>query len=150
MYEYLPPLAALLLTVLSALSCLRFLFSRQGLYWIIPLIVSVLLCLDNLAGLFNPGSAFIPLPFDSRIFPVIIAFFWYMMVITFHYALKRSVRRNRLRSDMRKNHAEALYLEKIERRNYFRFSRRRRESAVNGAFKPEIRDFKDLDLSSLD
>ncbi len=91
MSEYLIPLAALLLTFLSTLSCLRFMFSRQGFFWIVPFGLSTLLTLNNFFTLLYPQLTFFSYPKVIALFPVLLAGFWYLMVITFHFALKNMI-----------------------------------------------------------
>lgn len=149
MVQYIIPLASLLLTFLASLACLRFIFSRQGLYWIIPFFVSVLLCTGNAVSLFSldPASGGQTV---MRFFPLFLSFFWYMMVITFHYALKVKVSRNRFRNDMKKNYTESKFLEKSERRSYYFKSRQRKEEVINSYYRPELDDFEQYNLSSFD
>ena len=150
MVQYIVPLASLLLTFLSSLACLRFIFSRQGLFWIIPFLVSALLSVENALSLFAGGPFLMPTIHSFRFFPLILSFCWYMMVITFHYALKKKVSRNRFISDMRKNYSEARFLEKIEKRNFFRFSRHKKEAAINSYYQPEVRPFDNIRLDEWD
>ena len=62
MIVYIIPITALLLAFMSLLASLRFIFSRQGLYWVFPAMISL-----------------------------ILAALWYMMIIVFHYALKKTI-----------------------------------------------------------
>lgn len=150
MVRYVLPLASLLLTFLATMACLRFLFSRQGLFWIVPLVLSLLLDVNNLIPLVSPAGVDV---FSSRMtefFLLALSFFWYLMVITFHYALKRKVDRNRFRSDMIKNYTEARFLEKNERRAFSKRSRRRRRQAVNSYVTPDESSFHGYDLDAFD
>lgn len=138
MSEYLIPIAALLLTFLSTLSCLRFIFSRQGFFWIVPFGLSVLLTVNNFFILLYPEFTFFSYPKAVALFPVLLAAFWYLMVITFHYALKKGVMKNRVSNDQVKNYREAQFLEKIERREFIKFTKRKKEILENGAYEPKI------------
>lgn len=116
---YALPLATLLLNFLAFGSCLRFLFSRQGLYWFIPLVLSLFLIVPNAISLYsvasNPQGFLAPggiLAYQS----IGLALLWYLIIITFHYALKKTVRVNRYEADMKKNLHEARYQAKIEAR----------------------------------
>ncbi|HRV24512.1 MAG TPA: hypothetical protein P5046_04770, partial [Sphaerochaeta sp.] len=53
---YLMPLLTLLLNFLAFGSCLRFLFSRQGLYWFIPLLLTLFLIVPNALTLYTVAS----------------------------------------------------------------------------------------------
>ena len=69
MVQYIVPLSSLLLSFLATLACLRFIFSRQGLFWIIPVVVSVLLTMSNGFNIFLPAVSLLPLENrDYRIF----------------------------------------------------------------------------------
>ena len=124
MFIYIIPITALLLTFMALLASMRFIFSRQGAYWIFPAIISLLLFFQNLETLLFIGSqeagAAAPVPFR----PLVLALLWYMMIIVFHYALKKNIPENRFDSDARKNRAEAEYLMKVE----MRMAKRRRKA----------------------
>lgn len=111
------PLLSLLFVFLSLLTSMRFILSREGNYWIIPSLISIILFLIDLDTLIRVlgGEEFDVLSFRS-ISLFLIAVLWYMMIITFHYALRYKVKANRFRSDGMKNRKEAEYLEKVERR----------------------------------
>ena len=51
---------------------------------------------------------------------------------------------------MKKNYTEAKFLEKNEKRDFFRFTRRKKDEALNGAYRPEIAELHDTDLDYLD
>lgn len=116
---YALPLLTVLLNFLAFGSCLRFLFSRQGLYWIIPLVLTAFFIVPNAVELYSVASnpaAFQPGFGVFAYQPIAVAIFWYLIIITFHYALKKTVRVNRYEEDMRKNLYEARYQAKIESR----------------------------------
>ena len=149
MTEYLAPLFSLLLAAMAALACIRFIFSRQGLFWIVPLFVSIILCLAGVTSLFGLASP-LPLLAQSPILSLMLSFFWYLVVVSFHYALKKKVYRNSYLNDMRKNLNEARFLEKNERREFARRRQKRREEALNSYYKPTSSDFTSYDLSIFD
>ena len=140
MIEYVIPLTSLLLTFLSALASLRFIFSRQGFYWILPLLVSLILCTSNLYFLINPAILSASAPFGIIFFPLALALVWYLMIIVFHYALKKDIDRNRYLNDQKKNYEEARFLEKAERREFLRLTHRRKENAEGSAYEPKLDD----------
>ena len=112
MIVYIIPITALLLAFMSLLASLRFIFSRQGLYWVFPAMISLILFFQNLQQLLLAGEeemAGIDLSFPS-LSPLILAALWYMMIIVFHYALKKTITENRFENDSIKNRAEAEYL----------------------------------------
>ena len=53
---YLLPLGCLLLNFLAFAACLRFLFSRQGLYWIIPLALTLFMSWPHALTLYQVAS----------------------------------------------------------------------------------------------
>ncbi|MDI9454737.1 MAG: hypothetical protein QM442_02640 [Spirochaetota bacterium] len=116
---YVLPLLTLLLNFLAFGSCLRFLFSRQGLYWFIPLLLTLFLIVPNALTLYTVASdpnSFISTGGILTYQPLGLSLLWYLLIITFHYALKKTIRINRYEADMRKNLHEARYQAKIESR----------------------------------
>ena len=123
-----------LLCFLSAAACLRFIFSRQGWFWVLPLVISLAFLsisiaplLANATGLVS-GSYTVEISPDRsvrEIIPLIIVLLWYSMVITFRYALKLVVPDNRHILDTMKNVKESQYMQRIELRRFNKESRRR-------------------------
>lgn len=149
MVQYIVPLSSLLLSFLATLACLRFIFSRQGFFWIIPVVVSVLLTMSNGFNIFLPAISLLPLTSSAQLFSLFLSFFWYMMIVTFHYALKRKVSRNRFLNDMKKNYTESSFIEKAENRDYRTFTRRKKKKTMNSYYQPEIGEYHN-DTGSLD
>ena len=136
MFYYIIPVSALLLTFLSLIASMRFIFTRQGLFWILPAIISTLLCYQNLNTLLAVSEADTPV-FTytlSSFIPFILGFLWYMMIIIFHYALKIAIPENRFISDSRKNRNEAIWNEKYEMRSS---QRERKEKEEWNQYKTE-------------
>ena len=148
MLVYIIPITALLLSFMSLLTSLRFIFSRQGLYWVFPSIISLLLLFQNLDTLLVLGEADITVfEYTFRNFsPFILAFLWYMMIVVFHYALKKNITENRFESDARKNRAEAEYLMKIEMRKTGKSRRERKKYIENKAEVPDIPEYSSPDI----
>ena len=73
-----------------------------------------------------------------NIAPVLIAFFWYMMIITFHYALRFKIKVNRYRNENRKNRKEAEFIEKMERRKRRKEYILEEKNRENKAEKPKL------------
>ena len=148
MLVYIIPITALLLSFMSLLASLRFIFSRQGLYWVFPAIISLLLFFQNLDTLLVLGEADIMVfEYTFRNFsPFILSFLWYMMIIIFHYALKKTIAENRFESDARKNRAEAEYLMKIEMRKTGKSRRERKKYIENKAEVPDIPEYSSPDI----
>ena len=140
MIAYIIPLICLILTIMATLTCLRFILTREGIYWIIPCIISIILTLENMDTLLiSAETATMP---DYRtmrnIAPVLIAFFWYMMIITFHYALRFKIKVNRYRNENRKNRKEAEFIEKMERRKRRKEYILEEKNRENKAEKPKL------------
>jgi len=138
---YVLPLLALLLNFLAFASCLRFLFSRQGLYWLIPLGISAIIGWFSGTQLLAIVSTMKPVGMEPTqnvlIVVLVLSAFWYLGVITFHYALKKTIAHNKHLDDTWKNYHEARYLEKVTFRNYRRQARRFRRNNVPGSYVPE-------------
>ncbi len=149
---YILPLICLLLTLMATLTCLRFILSREGLYWIIPSFLSIILTLENLDTLFRVAEAeFVP---NYRLFrniaPVLIAFLWYMLIISFHYALRFKIKVNRYRNENRKNRYEAAYIEKMEKRKRKKEYILEEKNKLNSSRKPEIYSSDESESSWID
>ncbi|MDT4762859.1 hypothetical protein [Sphaerochaeta sp. PS] len=128
------PIFCLLLNFLAFAACLRFLFSRQGLYWVIPLIVTVFLLGPNALRLYDIASLGIAKVgrytyMDFQ--PLLLSLFWYAMIVTFHFALKKTVKVNYHHEQVRKNLHEARYQLKTERITYERKQHRRKAYYAN-------------------
>ncbi|MDY0289917.1 MAG: hypothetical protein RBR15_13910 [Sphaerochaeta sp.] len=139
------PIVCLLLNFLAFAASLRFLFSRQGLYWVVPLIVTLFLVWPNAINLYSLASmgtlrteAYTYMDFQ----PLLLSLFWYAMIVTFHYALKKTVKVNYNLEQVRKNLHEARYQTKAERITLERKQRRQRSYYANvPARKPVIRAY---------
>lgn len=130
------PILCLLLNFLAFAASLRFLFSRQGLYWVVPLIVTLFLVWPNAIGLYTLASSetFRTEPYTYMDFqPILLALFWYAMIVTFHFALKKTVKVNYNLEQVRKNLYEARYQMKTERITLERKQKRQRSYYANAA-----------------
>ena len=148
MLVYIIPITALLLSFMSLLASLRFIFSRQGLYWVFPAIISTLLFFQNLDTILILGESGIAVfEYTFRNFsPFILSSLWYMMIVVFHYALKKTVAENRFESDSRKNRAEAEYLMKVEMRKTRKVRKEKVKYIENKAGIPEIPEYDSPDI----
>jgi len=120
------PILTTLLCFLACAACLRFILSRQGWFWILPLIISTMFLYISIEPLMNvatgavSGSYLVEISPDRsvrEVFPLIIVLIWYAMIITFRYALKMVVPVNRHLINTEKNVKEARYMEKVELRS---------------------------------
>ncbi len=139
------PIVCLLLNFLAFTACLRFLFSRQGLYWVVPLIVTVFLLWPNAINLYTLASleSFRFLPYTYMDFqPLLLSLFWYAMIVTFHFALKKTIKVNYNLEQVRKNLYEARYQMKNERITLERKQRRQKSYYANTpARKPVLQAY---------
>lgn len=144
MFVFIIPLTALLLSFMALLASLRFIFSRQGLYWIFPAIISLLLFFQNLDTLLVlEEEGITEFAYTFRNFsPFVLAFLWYMMIVVFHYALKKNVAENRFESEARKNRAEAEYLMKVEMRRKRKIRTAKKEYLENRAEIPAVPEYR--------
>ena len=138
---YALPIICLLLNFLAFAACLRFLFSRQGLYWIIPLALTLFILWPNALRLYevanNPQSVVLPYSYlDMQ--PLLLSLFWYAMIVTFHFALKKTIRINHYEEQVRKNLHEARYQMNVETKSHQKKEQRRRHYySKNPAMKPQ-------------
>ena len=147
MTAYIIPLICLLMTVMASLTCLRFILSREGLYWVIPCLISIILTFENMDTLLIAAETSIMPDYRTLrgISPVLIAFLWYMMIITFHYALRFKIKVNRYRNENRTNREEAEFIEKMERRKRKKEYVLEEKNRKNSAEVPDIYTKEDSD-----
>ena len=95
----------------------------------VPLIVTLFLVWPNALNLYTLASMeslrvepYVYMDFQ----PLLLALFWYAMIVTFHYALKKTVKVNYNLEQVRKNLHEARYQMKAERIKLDRKQRRRK------------------------
>ena len=110
------------------------------------IIISLLLFFQNLETLLFIGSqeagAAAPVPFR----PLVLALLWYMMIIVFHYALKKNIPENRFDSDARKNRAEAEYLMKVEMRMAKRRRKAKGRQLGNSTGVPSVPEYRSPEI----
>jgi len=128
-----------LLCFLSAMATLRFLLSRQGWFWVLPLVLSVAFFYLSISPLYMVATEVITGSYQveispnrsvREIIPLIIVLLWYLMIITFRSALKLVVPDNKHLINTRKNLTEARYMERIELQKYYKLSRRKRRKEI--------------------
>ena len=131
-----------LLCFLSITACLRFVFSRQGWFWIIPLILSVVFfyisidpLVQVLTGIATDTYRVTISPDRSvrEIVPLIIVLLWYTMIIVFRYALKSVVPVNQQLIDTKKNLYESRYMEKVELKRMRRKVKRQLDAVTSSS-----------------
>ena len=139
---YALPLICLLLNFLAFAACLRFLFSRQGLYWFVPLALTLFILWPNALHLYrvasDPSSVSLPYTYlDMQ--PLLLSLFWYAMIVTFHFALKKTIRINHYEEQVRKNLHEARYQKAVETQMHHKKEQRKRHYYQrNPALNPQL------------
>ncbi|MGE4453932.1 MAG: hypothetical protein AB7D92_05310 [Sphaerochaeta sp.] len=127
---YALPLVCLLLNFLAFAACLRFLFSRQGIYWIVPLSLTLFILWPNALNLYHvaSGTIIVELPYSFLdMQPLLLSLFWYAMIVTFHYALKKTIRVNHYEEQVRKNLHEVRYQMQVDQMVHARKEKRRKQ-----------------------
>ena len=148
MSSYILPVFSLLMSFMALISCIRFIFSKQFAYWILPSIISLILCFQNLNTLLviaTINDSVTKITF-SDINPVLLSVLWYAMVIVFYYALKLAIPENKYISDSRKNLSEALYMEKYEERKSHKERINREQTIANRTGKPDVKSYRGPDI----
>ena len=132
---------------MALLSCLRFIFSRQGVYWVLPALISLIMFFDNLQSLLIFGEEGISsVEYTlSDVSPFFIAILWYLTVIVFHHALTRKIPINSFENDSIKNRHEAAYLAKYEARQRKRIRKKNDPNEVNSLKMPHVPEYRTFD-----
>lgn len=147
MAPYILSILSLLLSFMALISSLRFLFSRQAPYWIIPIIISLILSLDNLNSIFSLSALDSNVNLTvSSLLPFLLSISWYSMIISFRFALKIAIPENRYLIDSKKNLNEALYLEKVETRKNRKQRKEKEERIINKTNVPRINSYNGPDI----
>ncbi|MFA7371695.1 MAG: hypothetical protein WCY78_07250 [Sphaerochaetaceae bacterium] len=122
-----------LLYFLAAIYAVRSIFSRQGWFWVIPFLLSLIFLYMSLTPLYQVAIGIKALgTYRSidEIFPLIIAFLWFLLVVTMRAALRIAVPANKHLIDTKKSLEEARYINEIELRKYRQEVRRLRRQAT--------------------
>jgi hypothetical protein len=141
--------------LISLFIIIHFLFSKEGGYWIIPLILNLYFVLTQAITTINSNGG--TLPFNTEMFTSMPAFFsttagyyvlfgisilWLFLVLTFHHGFgKHKKPIDRRREMMKKNYYGAIYTEKLEKNAYKARMKRREQNRLYGARKPLVTDF---------
>lgn len=149
MNEYIIPLTSLMLSFISVYLCIKFIFSRQGFFWILPSALSVLISAFMLNLLLFPSFA-AAIPFQTPLFSLVVSVTWLIVIIQFRYSIKKSVDANRFEDERRKNYTEAKFIEKSERRSFLRFQHRKLQEDQNSSYIPVLYSSRDDSLAKYD
>lgn len=141
--------------LISLFIIIHFLFSREGGYWIIPLLLNLYFVLDQSIVTINANGG--KLPFNVDAFTISSKFFnttngyyvlfgisilWLLLVLSFHNAFKNHKKPvDKRREMMKKNYYAAIYTEKMEKRAYKNRMKRRELDRLYGTRKPLLTDF---------
>ena len=136
MINFIVPTTALLLTFLASIATLRYLLTRQGIYWAIPFLISLILFYQNLTTLLKAAEMegdFI-ISFSSLL-PLVLSILWYALIQAFHFALKTEREYNKYVDQSRKTYNEARFVLLTERR---RTRKEQIENKTKATNKPSV------------
>lgn len=133
MEQYILPLFCLLLNFVAVAACIRFLCAREGLFWIMPLVLSSLFFFQNGSIMYSHGTLVQSALSAGALIDALIAISWYIIIITFHYALKKTSQKNNYKRQVKKDLAESRYILKSEQIENERIARKRIRQVLGGA-----------------
>ena len=139
MINFIVPTTALLLTFLASIATLRYLLTRQGIYWAIPFLISLILFYQNLTTLLEAAEAqgdFI-ISFTSTL-PLVLSILWYTLIEAFHFALKTEREYNKYVDQSRKTYNEARFVLLTERRKTRKEQEENKTKATNKPITPSV------------
>ncbi|MCI7606978.1 MAG: hypothetical protein MSS69_09540 [Spirochaetales bacterium] len=139
MINFIVPTTALLLTFLASIATLRYLLTRQGIYWAIPFLISLILFYQNLTTLLKAAEAegdYI-LSFTTML-PLVLAILWYALIEAFHFALKTEREYNKYVDQSRKTYNEARFVLLTERRRTRKEQMENKTKATNKPINPRV------------
>lgn len=145
----------LLSYLISLFIVIHFLFSNEGGYWIIPLILNLFFVLTQSIIIINTNGG--NLPFKIEIIDSIPTFFstmlgyyalfgvsllWLFLVLSFHHGFGENKKPVAKRQEMmKKNYYAAIYTERMEKKDYKEKIRKREQQRQYGTRKPIIDSF---------
>ena len=139
MINFIVPTTALLLTFLASIATLRYLLTRQGIYWAIPFLISLILFYQNLTTLLKAAEMegdFI-ISFSSLL-PLVLSILWYALIQAFHFALKTEREYNKYVDQSRKTYNEARFVLLTERRRTRKEQMEKKEEKRNKPVVPKV------------
>ena len=139
MINFIVPTLALLLTFLASIASLRYLLTRQGIYWAIPFFISLILFYQNLTTLLTAAEAegdFI-LSFSSML-PLVLAILWYALIVAFHFALKTEREYNKYVDQSRRTYNEARFVLMTEKRKMIKEQMENKTKSTNKPVTPSV------------
>ena len=139
MINFIVPTLALLLAFLSSIASFRYLITRQGIYWTIPFLISLILFYQNIITLLEATVAegdFL-ITFNSML-PLVLAILWYALIQAFHFALKTEREYNKYVDKSRKTYNEARFVLLTERRRTRKEQMEKKEEKRNKPVVPKV------------
>ena len=139
MINFIVPTLALLLAFLSSIASFRYLITRQGIYWTIPFLISLILFYQNIITLLEATVAegdFL-ITFNSML-PLVLAILWYALIQAFHFALKTEREYNKYVDHSRKTYNEARFVLLTERRRTRKEQMEKKEEKRNKPVVPKV------------
>ena len=139
MINFIVPTLALLLAFLSSIASFRYLITRQGIYWTIPFLISLILFYQNIITLLEATVAegdFL-ITFNSML-PLVLAILWYALIQAFHFALKTEREYNKYVDQSRKTYNEARFVLLTERRRTRKEQMEKKEEKRNTPVVPKV------------
>ena len=139
MINFIVPTLALLLAFLSSIASFRYLITRQGIYWTIPFLISLILFYQNIITLLEATVAegdFL-ITFNSML-PLVLAILWYALIQAFHFALKTESEYNKYVAQSRKTYNEARFFLLTERRRTRKEQMEKKEEKRNKPVVPKV------------
>lgn len=139
MINFIVPTLALLLAFLSSIASFRYLITRQGIYWTIPFLISLILFYQNIITLLEATVAegdFL-ITFNSML-PLVLAILWYALIQAFHFALKTEREYNKYVDQSRKTYNEARFVLLTERRRTRKEQMEKKEERRNKPVVPKV------------
>ena len=137
--NFIVPTLALLLAFLSSIASFRYLITRQGIYWTIPFLISLILFYQNIITLLEATVAegdFL-ITFNSML-PLVLAILWYALIQAFHFALKTEREYNKYVDQSRKTYNEARFVLLTERRRTRKEQMEKKEEKRNKPVVPKV------------
>ena len=140
--NFIVPTLALLLAFLSSIASFRYLITRQGIYWTIPFLISLILFYQNIITLLEATVAegdFL-ITFNSML-PLVLAILWYALIQAFHFALKTEREYNKYVDQSRKTYNEARFVLLTERRRTRKEQMEKKEEKMNKPVVPKVTSY---------
>ena len=137
--NFIVPTLALLLAFLSSIASFRYLITRQGIYWTIPFLISLILFYQNIITLLEATVAegdFL-ITFNSML-PLVLAILWYALIQAFHFALKTEREYNKYVDQSRKTYNEARFVLLTEKRRTRKEQMEKKEEKRNKPVVPKV------------